>query len=74
MKTVRKVVITNEEWNTLNDVAALFDTWRQDASKEDYGAIEDMFESAGEKYEGLSYMNFIRNVLDEVCDSIDVED
>ena len=73
MRTVKKVVITTKEWETLNNAADLIDTWFTQAATEDYKAIEEMFETIGEKYDGYSYIDIIRNTLIEVCDEIGIE-
>jgi hypothetical protein len=74
MKTVRKVVITHEEWKTLADAADLLETWFKEATKEDYKAIEEVFETIGDEYCGYSIILFIRNTLNDVCEEIEVED
>jgi hypothetical protein len=74
MKTVKKVVITNEEWETLNNASELLESWYREAAGNDYESIDAMFEAIGDKYDGYSCMSLIRNVLNEVCDVIDVED
>lgn len=73
MRTVKKIIITTKEWETLNNAADLLDAWFNQATAEDYKAIEEMFETIGEKYDGYSYIDIIRNTLIEVCDEIGIE-